>query len=361
MRNPDYHADASADGAMCTGDGGLQCVSDFEPSNGLAKFLDLAKDQLDIDLGGSATINSDTGDVTVAGARVAVSSDTAAQLHAPTIRVFIVRSLKATDVVVTGQNAFAIVSSGDITVNGVFSASAKANVPGPGAFNDGICKGKDPPAANGKAVGAPGGGGYGSRGGAGGSARAGSFFDSGGGGGKPTGEVTLVPLRGGCDSGDSVSFRAPGAGGGAMQFVSRSRIVVSSSGTIAANGDSGEAGGSGGGILLEAPAVDVSGHVVANGGAGPGQLPGEDGRLDGTPAQGGAESAGSEGAGGNGAAGAIEAMDGGPVDTDSESSYVYGGGGGGGVGRIRVNSAAGGQQTTGLYSPAPNPGALATR
>jgi hypothetical protein len=40
---------------------------------------------------------------------------------------------------------------------------------------------------------------------------------------------------------------------------------------------------------------------------------------------------------------------------------VFAGHGGGGVGRIRVNTAPGGLRTTGLFSPNPSTGALATR
>jgi len=78
-------------------------------------------------------------------------------------------------------------------------------------------------------------------------------------------------------------------------------------GGISANGSSYAGGGSGGGILLEAPVVNVSGNVAANGGGG-GSLfgkPGESGRLDDIRAAGGI--APDQSNGGNGGAGAAGA------------------------------------------------------
>lgn len=345
----------------------LHCT-DIDPSNGLARYLDMAAGEPDLDLGTKATINTKDGTVTVDGKSVVVRSALVAQPSAPTILVFIVHSLTANDVTVTGDtsgnsggNAFALVSEGDIKIGGVFNASATGNARGPGVYDDAICKGGSS-ALSGSSLSGTGGGGFGSAGGAGGSASTADGSATGGSGGKPTGTPTLIPLRGGCDSGhpDGTNPSTGGAGGGAIQLVSRSRVSVI--GVVAANGSSLYGGGSGGGILIEAPTVEVTGSVVTNGGAGSGGClgPGGDGRLDATPAQGGTCTSGEAGAGGNGGAGATAATDGASVHL-SNSDAALAGHGGGGVGRIRINTAPGGFHRAGLFSPDPSTGAIATR
>ena len=173
----------------------------------------------------------------------------------------------------------------------------------------------------------------------------------------------LVPLRGGCDSG-TLGPTNFGAGGGAVQLVSRTRIAIS--GVVAANGSAFVGGGSGGGILLEAPVVEISGAVVANGGGGSGGcfFPriGEDGRLDATPAAGGAPCDASGANGGNGGAGNTGAGNGVNANTvGTGAPAAFGGFGGGSVGRIRINTVTGGLRVTGLFSPNPSTGTIATR
>ncbi|HEX7840655.1 MAG TPA: hypothetical protein VF469_24425 [Kofleriaceae bacterium] len=146
--------------------------------------------------------------------------------------------------------------------------------------------------------------------------------------------------------------------------MSRTKIAVS--GVVAANGGSSSGGGSGGGILLEAPAVEVPGNLVANGAAGNGgclfPAGAEDGRLDATPATGSAGCGGQGGQGGNGAAGNSFARAGTGINGVSiGSNIVFGGSGGGGGGRIRVNTIAGGLKATGIFSPNPSTGNLASR
>lgn len=335
-----------------------QCV-DPVPSNGLATYFQMASTQLELNLGDSATIDTDTGAVTANGIAVTVQNDAMVQTGAPTIRVFIVRALSAGNVIVTGKNALAVVSSGDIEIDGTFSVSATELIPGPGGFNEDACKGM---AREGDAAG-DGGGGFGSAGGKGGD---GPMNHVGGGGGAQTGNLLLIPLRGGCDGGGVAPDRAAGAGGGALQLVSGTDITVS--GVIAANGSGGKGGGgSGGGILLEAPSIEVSGSVVANGGGGGGCKLGEDGQLDAMPAKGGIPCVqlvntgiGSPifvkaGAGGDGAAAGSEAKAG-----DSVTGPGSGGSGGGGIGRIRINTGPDGLSTTGTFSPDPSLGTLAT-
>jgi hypothetical protein len=338
----------------------LRC-NDVDPSNGLAPLLDMTAGEPDVDLGAAATINTDDGSVVVDGAPFVMRSMAIAQTAAPIIRVFIVRSLVTNDVTITGSNAFAVVSSGDLKIGGVFATSVSS---GPGRFNDGTCKGTAGEIPGTGPVAGSGGGGFGFAGGRGGSATNNNGTAAGGSGGSPTGNPRLIPLRGGCDSG---SYSGPvgfGVGGGAMQLVSRTRLTIS--GVVAANGSSLSGGGSGGGILLEAPVVEVSGSVMANGGAGAGGClfpkKGEDGRLDARPASHGIGCSDSATAADGGDGGALNAGAGnGGSANEASTGIVFGGHGGGGVGRIRINTVPGGLHSTGVYSPNPSTGVLASR
>lgn len=338
-----------------------RCV-DIDPSNNLAPYLDLTDGEPAVDLGTAATIDTDDGTVMVAGKPVVVKSTVITQTFAPSIRIFIVHSLTAAQVTITGGNALAVVSNGDLTIGGVFAVSASSSISGSGAFNDATCKGGDGTILPGGTAGGSGGGGFGFAGGRGGTAISDNGTAGGGAGGAPTGNPALIPLRGGCDSGAVSS--AKGAGGGAMQLVSRTKILVS--GVAAANGSSVTGGGSGGGILFEAPIVEVTGAVVANGGAGAGGCVfprlGEDGRLDTMPATPGVGCSDQGGDGGSGGAGNTGAGNGASINrTGTGSTTAFAGYGGGGVGRIRVNTAPGGLHRAGLFSPNPSTGAVATR
>lgn len=342
----------------------LHC-DDIDPSNGLVRYLDMAAGEHDLDLGRTAIINTSDGTVTADGKSVMVRSVLVAQPSAPTILVFIVHSLTANDVTINGDNAFALVSNGDIRVGGILNASAGVDTSAPGVYNDSNCKG-GVGVRSGASLSGAGGGGFGTGGGSGGSASTIGDSATGGSGGKPTGVPALIPLRGGCDSGaiDDLHPAAVGHGGGAIQLASHTKISII--GVVAANGGSLSGGGSGGGILIEAPTVEVTGSVVANGAGGNGgcfltPTPGENGRLDATPALGGTCSSNDEaGTGGNGAAGAIAATGGVSIHA-SDSGPALAGYGGGGVGRIRINSAPGGFHRAGLFSPDPSTGAIATR
>lgn len=343
----------------------LHC-NEIDPSNGLARYIDMAAGEPDLDLGTTAIINTSDGTVMVDGRPVTVTSALVAQSSAPTILVFVVHSLIANDVTVSGGasgNAFALVSKGDIRIGGIFNASSKLGSRGPGGYNDAICKG-GVGVVVGSSVSGAGGGGFGATGGAGGSASTIADSATGGGSGNPTGTPALIPLRGGCDSGatDNLHPNAVGFGGGAIQLVSHTKISII--GVIAANGSSLAGGGSGGGILIEAPTVEVTGSVVANGAGGNGgcflAMPGENGRFDATPALGGTCSSSEAGAGGNGGAGAIAATGGVSIHL-ANADAALAGHGGGGVGRIRINTAPGGFHRAGLFSPSPSTGAIAVR
>ncbi len=336
----------------------IRC-NDVDPSNGLASLLDQTAGKPDINLGGTATIDTNTGEVKADGIVVTVTSSVTGS--SPAVRVLVVGSLVAGDVTVTGSNALAIVSDGDIRISGHFSLSATQDVAGPGALNNATCEGKATVSGS-QALSGAGGGGFGTAGGRGGSVTNTSNNSSAAGGnaGGVTGNATLTPLRGGCDSG-IYSGTVRGHGGGAVQLVSRSKITVE--GIVSANGSSYAGGGSGGGILLEAPLVTVSGNVVANGGAGAGggfaPKAGENGRTDNQPAAGGSGvNATSCGNGGDGAAGAIGSK---PGQDKTVDGLVFGGHGGGGAGRIRVNTAPAGLTSTGIVSPNASLGTLGTR
>ena len=342
----------------------LRC-NDVDPSNALGEYLDGADREAPLDLGTTASIDTDDGSVTVDDEAVDVTSFLVE--GTPQIRVLVVGSLIAQDVTVSGTPALAIVSDGDIQISGHFSLSAVGSNPGPGALTDQTCQGGDQVVSgnNGNtAAGGAGGGGFGTAGADGGTAIAQGYQAAGGSGGGTTGSATLVPLRGGCDAG-VVGASLRGAGGGAVQLVSRTSIAVE--GILSANGTSRSGGGSGGGILLEAPSVSISGNVVANGGAGAGggfvPVSGEDGRTDAQPAAGGPSNDDNLGEGGNGAAGNTAATAG--ADNNNASGLStdlnFAGHGGGGAGRIRINVPDDGLTTTGIVSPNPTSGSLGIR
>lgn len=346
----------------------LRCA-DVVPSNNLASFLALASSQKDLDLGDSATINTDTGRVAIDGTSIDVNSGTLDQTGAPTIRVLLVRSLTAKKVEVTGTNALAVVSDGDININGVFAASAHDATPGAGALDEARCQGAPQVVGpNGKTVSGAGGGGFGSVGGDGGSGKRVDDFAPAQKGGQTTGNASLIPLRGGCRGGGA--FFGGGRGGGAIQLVSRTQILIADNGGVATNGGArgGCGGGSGGGILLEAPVVQVAdkGFVVANGAGGMGSLMGQDGQLSATPALGSninfrQDYNAQEGAGGNGGARNSEATNGQSLDEGTLAVIPWAGHAGGGAGRIRVNTIPDGLKQGGVFSPVPSTGPLATR
>jgi hypothetical protein len=357
----------------------------LEPSNNLAMFLDEAASAPDLVLTGAATINTDTGAITDgAGAHTPPTSTVSVGIPVP-ILVIKVKSLVVSAVTVSGARALAIVSAGDITVNGRISVNAQRDVAGPGALvADAACRGKD--GANGT-DGDPGGGGggFGTAGAQGGNGGVPTL--QGGLGGSASGNIELVPLRGGCSGGlpgggviDVDPVRSdPGGGGGAIQIVSGTKLTLGPGASISANGaggkannnvllclvdtpcGDGEGGGSGGGILLEAPAieVDASGGVFANGGGGLCQLSSDApaGPNAATPAA-PQTCGGDTGNGGAGAAGLTAATRGGNGLNDDP----VGGGGGGGVGRIRINLPLGKTFTpAGVISPPHTAGTLAVR
>jgi len=218
-----------------------------------------------------------------------------------------------------GGLPLALLSRGDINVNGTIDVSAGFAFGGPGGFSGGLSSGSGPGAgadgsiADNTGTGTwiiSGGGGFGGRGGNGGFF---SFFR-----GNPTGVVPFggapgggsygnlaISLQGGSSGGTVLNARVGpspgGGGGGAIEVGAVGGIIVS--GSILANGGSAGSGGSGGGIFLHGDSVALSGVLSAQGGgniypdsggggrvliqAGPGGI---SGNLDGINVSGGSGS-----------------------------------------------------------------------
>jgi len=183
-----------------------------------------------------------------------------------------------------GGLPLALLSRGDINVNGTIDVSAGFAFGGPGGFSGGLSSGSGPGAgadgsiADNTGTGTwiiSGGGGFGGRGGNGGFF---SFFR-----GNPTGVVPFggapgggsygnlaISLQGGSSGGTVLNARVGpspgGGGGGAIEVGAVGGIIVS--GSILANGGSAGSGGSGGGIFLHGDSVALSGVLSAQGGGG---------------------------------------------------------------------------------------------
>jgi hypothetical protein len=258
-------------------------------------------------------------------------------------------------VALTGTNAIAFVSNGDVTIDNAIDARGfcGSNNAGPGGFPGGAAKTTAAGSGGGAGGGGDnnaggGGGGYGGTGGVGGKS----------GGGNPAGgplfgddviSILVGGGGGGGGGGDPNAARVGGGGGGAFQIVSNASITVHPSGGINAGGCGGKAGnggqaasggGAGGTILLEAPQITVQGYLTVNGGGGAGGDGGNDG-ADGQPtrtaANGGSRAGGNGTDGGPG--GAAAHLDG--FNGIDAMAGKHSGGGGGAVGRIRVNTRSG--------------------
>lgn len=261
----------------------------FDPSNGLGAATDDSAARPPVILGTGTHIDTDSGNVIDSGGTVVTAfSTTLNQVGGPTIRIFAASSFEIHDVTITGTNAVAFVSVGEVQIVGVVRARATGSIAGPGtarpptgcvAIDNSEYQAGCGPAA----VGA-GGGGNATVGGIGG----GTTGTAGNPGAPGTVLTSFSPLSGGCSGGSQKDlsnnlFASGGAGGGAIQIVSRTKISLLGSGLIDVGGGGGQlttGGGSGGNIVLEAPAVVLgpSAGITANGGAGGGcDLTGSDG------------------------------------------------------------------------------------
>jgi hypothetical protein len=349
--------------------------NDLAASNGLSEFLDGARMAPPLFVSAGSTIDTDLG-VIIDPAGVPFVPE-GVLVGAPAggidVRVFFASSATFEDVLVTGSAALALISAGDVLIEGRVDLSGTLASNGPGAMDtDDACKGKagSGNAAEGLSSSGAGGGGFGTAGAKGGDT--GVLF-VGGDGGASVGNDTLTPLRGGCRGG-GFGAQANGAAGGALQISSGTRIAIASNGYIdvagaggyrdLVTGSGGAGGGSGGAVLLEAPSVEIAplGGISANGGGGgcfnePG---GADGALSFDPALGGLGSSG-KGAGGLGGARNQPAPTPGQDVTFEEGNSNAAGGGGGGAGRIRINTLAGvfASMPAAIISPEPSIGVLA--
>ncbi|MFN0250450.1 MAG: hypothetical protein ACKV2T_26455 [Kofleriaceae bacterium] len=386
----DSAPEIDANSVTCPDDCALGChategrCNGVDPSNGLASALDDAANATELVLVGEATIDTDAGTITDT---IGAKSPLTQTLTSSPVPVFVViaKSIATNKITVTGSRALALVADGIIAIDGHIAVDAKSDVAGPGAMLDEVgCRGGNSAQGTSGSPGA-GGGGFGSAGGAGGSG--GKPAVAGATGGAVSGNLELAPLRGGCPGGHpggrtldtNANASDPGAGGGAIQIVSNTSIRLGADGFISANGGGGkgsstpvfcvsdgpcgdgEGGGSGGGILLEAPVVEMAGTsgLTANGGAGSCATQGaaSNGLASERVAL-GQRCSGDTGDGGNGAASANGATNGG----DGSGTGPVGGGGGGGAGRIRVNLPAGATFVPGgVASPAASVGLLGVR
>ncbi|MFT3691553.1 MAG: hypothetical protein QM831_00320 [Kofleriaceae bacterium] len=333
---------------------------DIDPSNGLGSYLTAVAAPPDVDLTtGPITIYTDSGKILDAsGNQIDIPTFVAVEADGPPIRVFVTRSLKLGAVtarveVQTGIPPFpalAFVATDDIAVVGHFvvrEGVGSLKLPecsgGPGSYN-----------LNSVRYSGSGGGGFATAG-----AQGGTDTYIGGTAGGTSGNDTLVPLRGGCSSGEHRDANSSDvfdgtAGGGAVQLVSRTKIVIADNASVDASGAYGDwdehfgasGGGAGGAILIEAPSIDLGNNssLLAPGGHG----------ADG---DGGSCTHPGCGLGGAGATPLTAAQNG------LNGSGGGGGGGGGGLGRIRINTADGtyGQQNTTQLVGSLSVGRIATR
>lgn len=244
------------------------------PSNGLSAAMDDPDTSLDgtdvviDDISGDTLLvvsnGAPGGQVVLAeadGGEIAVPAVVVPQANGLDIVALKVRSLTVAEgarLKVIGTKAFAIASDLDVYVAGQIDLSGATS--GGGMSPTASCSVPMAPGAGGGA-GNYQAGGASSTGVAGGTSLAASSPD-------------LSPLEGGCSN-------FLGIGGGAIQIVSRTRIALATTGVVNVSGRGGQGidnggtlyvfgGGSGGGVLLEAPAVVFAqgSRVAGRGGAG---------------------------------------------------------------------------------------------
>jgi hypothetical protein len=352
--------------------------ADIDPSNDLAPYLDMAAAAEDLALPDTAVVSTIDGSVTVGGnTTMPTSFLVAAPPGGVGMRVFVADDVTIGSIVFAQPPsemmvpAFVVVANGAIRISGRIDLGSGRTPPGSFTSASGnACLGVPGQIGSGPNgqmyVGGSGGGGNATAG-----ARGGDITGeaSGGGGGLPNPNPDLSPLRGGCASGDAY-------GGGAVQLVSRHSITLDPVASIDAPGHGGGAdqdvvygGGSGGGILLEAPIVALGSlsSLTCNGGGGGsgiGGSVGTNGQPSTTPAPGGACAGSLCSDGGNGGAGSSLPDDGENVTpVTTPDVYQFAGGGGGSIGVIRINTADGTYEKAGdsIESPAPSTAAVATR
>lgn len=321
---------------------------EINPSNGLAMYFDMVPDPPSLVIeNGRFTV--ETGAVVDNGQPITVPSfSVAAPVGGVALRVFVVDSLTITQATAayadSGGPALVFLARGDIKITGRLAAAKAGSPVALPACSAGPGLGPTSAATTcGYTASASGGGAFATNGAKGGDRE--SLF-LGGSGGIANGNEQLIPLRGGCPSGQrfQASARNHGFGGGAIQLVSRTRILID--GVVDVRGDVGglggwacpvgsgacsslESGGAGGGVLIEAPSIEL----------------GPNGSLDTTGGAGGQCFATTRCAmGGSGATPGVAAVPGANINPDcvlqaNRDLDFAPGGGGGGLGRIRINTA----------------------
>ncbi len=320
---------------------------DIDPSNGLGQFVDMVVGPPGLDLT-DAVFETSTGNVIVnATTMVSVPSFLVpATGDGPALRVFVVQSLHlkgATAIRSGGPGpgprvsppgaAFAVVSLGDIRIEGTVGVEASAGSAVTGCT---VGKGAQFTEQDGRHVSSGGGGGGNASAGGLGGAIAGLISPLAPAvNGQVSGTAPLEPLRGGCSGGfvATVNGSFP-SGGGAVQLSSATRIAIDGMLDVRGtnvfdfdqDGTTQGGGGAGGSVLLEAPeiALGASARVLATG------------------------SNGAQGCdtpfvfctlGGAGATNTTVATNGGDITAPGPAANgAFSGGGGGGLGRIRINT-----------------------
>jgi hypothetical protein len=335
------------------GDASTSGTLSFKPSNLDLTGIDLSQ-ITDEDTANSCQIRTGISDCFNHAANATITQSDGTKLA-----VFVVKSWKVEPTVhinlseIGGNMPIAVVSLGDITIQGTIDGHAQDVHAAPGGFEsqasmDGSGPGGGPKGDD-KTIGA-GGASYCGQGGQG------SVVQNSGGtpGAKAaaSGVPELVPLRGGASGG--AGGGQGGAGGAGFQLVANGKFTMAQGSYINVGGGgggygtTGSGGGAGGSLLIEAQSITVAGTLAANGGGGGGTGLGADvgknGTNDAVPAAGG------PGVGAGGAGGAGATIDG--VDAPAPTGINFAGGGGGGAGRIRLNSKSGAADLTGaVVSP----------
>jgi len=372
----------------CLAQGGPAHCARLDPTGTVVTEADLAPSPSLLDTtkvltaGTIGTINTDDGSISsnvrVAGTGIQNGIDYEVRMFDAgtagmrSVAVFRFGKLALTgDWVVRGSHAIAIVSLGDVTIQGrldlrgdcagtnagpggFLGGASNADAPGPGGGKKGV----QPVATNDSSGG--GGGGGGDKGGDGG--RANTSPATRPAGGTIFGDAAITLLVGGFGGGGGGSGGAGGGGGGALHLVTNGKVTLRSDAGVVPSGinaggcggdrgsnDAGGGGGAGGAVLIEAVSVELDGaRLAVNGGGGGGGLGngnpgnGADGALSLMPAAGGAGGIGGASGGDGGAAAGTMSSRAGETGKDADNA----GGGGGAVGRIRINT-----RTTTGYTP----------
>lgn len=320
---------------------------EIDPSNNLAMYFDMVPNPPDLDLQ-FAHFHTGTGMVTDNGNPIDVPSFAVpAPANGVPMRVFVANSVNITrasaDSIVnsfeTTGPALVLLSRGDIRIMGTLAAHPSA---GSGAVSPGCIGGRGVIRSNcNYSSSGGGGGGFATDGAKGGDVPNNS--EPGGAGNMASGNETLVPLRGGCAGGGAADGTAAldydGGGGGAIQLVSKTRIVVDGTIDVSGGGGGGDrygqtngfilnGGGAGGGILLEAPQIELGANaqLLANGGDGSSAC-----TVSGITCS----------AAGKGAKAGVPPTAGIDIDCNAATGTTASGAGGGGLGRVRINTQSG--------------------